>query len=168
MLPCLLPPSCFRRPRFPCDCCPPLPIPLGTTHSGFVALSTRVRLILVPRNHEPLGCFEDPSVPLARGICCNGPRGGLNSNTNEQCSVDPSVARNTLRPSTRHLCQVYGRPPGLRPSPPVIVANMTPLGNRPLLCRATAPAKRSHHLRMVVSMLSHCVLLSAFAYERVV
>ena len=30
-VPCLLFPSCFRQPLFPYDCCPPLPIPVGTS-----------------------------------------------------------------------------------------------------------------------------------------
>ena len=77
------------------------------------------------------------------------------------------MARNALRSSTKHLCRVFGCPPGLRPSPPVIIANITRLGNHPLLCRTTAPAKKSRRLRLVVSMLSHRVFLSAFAYERV-
>ena len=59
-------------------------------------------------------------------------------------------------------------PPGLGSSPPVIIANITRLGERPAFCRATAPAKKSRRLRMVVSMLSHHVFLRAFAYEGVV
>ena len=35
--------------------------------------------------------------------------------TNLECSVDPLVASNALRPSDRHLCQLFGFPPGLRP-----------------------------------------------------
>ena len=74
--------------------------------------------------HEPLDCFEDPPGPLARLLCCSGPHRGLKTpNTNLECSVDPFVALNTLsvRSSTRHLCQVFHCPPGLRPSPPAIV-----------------------------------------------
>ena len=42
-----------------------------------------------------------------------------------------------------------------------------PPGQSSIVCRATAPAKKSRRLRMVVSMLSHR-LLEAFTYERVV
>ena len=38
-----------------------------------------LRLILVPRDREPFGCFEDPPVPLANRLCCSGPQRGLNS-----------------------------------------------------------------------------------------
>ena len=52
---------------------PPFPrIPLGTTHSGCVTFSTKIRFILVQLNHEPLDCFENPPVPLARIRGCNG------------------------------------------------------------------------------------------------
>lgn len=68
----------------------------------------------------------------------------------------------------RTLCQVFDCPLGIGPSPPVIVAKITRLGNRPSLSRATAPATRSRPLRMVHPMLSHRrVLLRTFAYERV-
>ena len=57
-------------------------------------------------------------------------------------------------------------PPGLEFSPSAVVSNMTRLGNRSMLCRATALSKKSHHLRMVVLMLSQHVTLRAFAYDR--
>lgn len=58
---------------------PPLPIPLYTAPNGCVALSTQVRLILVPPGHEPFSGVEDSPVPLARLRCCNGPHRGLYS-----------------------------------------------------------------------------------------
>ena len=69
-------------------------------------------------------------------------------------SVDPPSARNSLRSSTMQLCQILNCPPSLRFSPPAIVPNITRLGNRSLLYRATASAKKSRRLRMVVSMYS--------------
>ena len=75
-------------------------------------------------------------------------------NTTGECSVDPSMGRNSLRSSTMHLCQVSNCPPGLGFSPPAIVSNITRLGNRSMLYRATPTAKKSRRLRMVVSMLS--------------
>ena len=77
-------------------------------------------------------------------------------NTNGECSVDPSVAP-ALRSSTRLLRQVFDCPPGLGPSPPVIVANITRLGIRPLFWYAMASAMESRRLRVIVSMLSHRV-----------
>ena len=85
--------------------------------------------------------------------------------TNLECSVGPLAASNVQR-SSRHICQLFDCPPGLRSSPPTF-PSITRLGDRPCFCRATAPAKKSRRLRMVVSMLSHCVLLRAFAHERV-
>ena len=79
-----------------------------------------------------------------------------------------SVARNTPRSSTSHLRQVFDCPPSLGPTPPVIVSNITRLGNLLSVRRATVPAKKSRHSQMVVSTPSHRVLLSAFEYERVV
>ena len=58
-----------------------------------------------------------------------------------------------------HLYQVLHCPPGLGFSPPAIVPNNIRLGNHSLLCRATPPAKKSHRLRIVVSMLSQRVSL---------
>ena len=60
----------------------------------------------------------------------------------------------TLRWLKTPMYQVFSCKPGLRPSPPVIAANISRLGNRPLCYRATAPAKkslRSLRLRMVVA-----------------
>ena len=79
---------------------------------------------------------------------------------NTECSVDPSVASNALRSSSRHLCQLFGCPPGLRPCPQVIFPSITRLGDCPSLCRVTAPAK-NRRLQMVVSMVSHRVFLRA-------
>ena len=61
-----------------------------------------------------------------------------------------------------HLCHVLTCPPGFEFSPPAIVPNITRLGNRSLLYRATAPSKKSRRLRMVVSMLSQRVILRAW------
>lgn len=47
---------------------------------------TRLRLVCIPPNHKPLGCFEEPPIPLARLRCCNGPHRGLNSNHQRGCS----------------------------------------------------------------------------------
>ena len=80
-------------------------------------------------------------------------------NTNGECSVDPSVARSTLRPSTTYFCQALGCQPGLRPLPPFKVAIITRLGDDPLLSRAAAPLKNSRRLRKFLSMLSHRCLL---------
>ena len=77
--------------------------------------------------------------------------------TNLECSVDPSVASNALRSSSRPLCQLFGYRPGLRPSPRVIFPSMTRLGNRPSFCRASAPAKKSRRLRMIIALAS-CLL----------
>ena len=170
MLPFLLSLSCFRQPWFPYDfVAPPLLIRLGTTHSGCVALSTRIRFTLVLLNHDPVGCVEDPPVALARLLCCNLPHRGLISKHQRAVFRGPfcgSKHHSSTININEHLCQAFGCPPGLRPSPPVIVANITRLGNRPLLWRATAPAK-SRRLRMALSMLSYRVFLSAFAYETV-
>ena len=58
-------------------------------------------------------------------------------NNNGQSFVDPS--RNTQRFSTinTHLCDVFSCPPDLRPSPPVILVNITRLGNlqKPYIAR---------------------------------
>ena len=75
-----------------------------------------------------------------------------------ECSVNPSVAWDSLRSSTLHLCQVLNCRPGFGFSPPPIVPNISLLGNHPLLCHVTAPAKTSRRLRMFVSMPSERVI----------
>ena len=55
-----------HSPRWLEESALPASIPLGTTHHGCMALSTQLCLILVPLDHEPFGCLEDPSVPFAR------------------------------------------------------------------------------------------------------
>ena len=167
-LPCLPSPSCSRQPRFPCDCYPPPPIPLGTTRSVCVAIPAQCRLILMPLRHEAFCCFEDSAIPLARLLSCNGPHPGLHPKKQLGVFRGPLVASNALRSSSRHVCQLFDCSPGLRPSPPVIFPSITRLGNRPSFCRATPPLKKSRRLRMAVSMLSHRVFLRAFAYEWVV
>ena len=82
--------------------------------------------------------------------------------------MNPPAARMILRSPTRDSRHVFDCPPGPEPTPPVIFPNITQLGNRPLFCHATAPAKKSWRIRMVVSMLSHSVFLRDVAYERVV
>ena len=175
MLPCLPSPSYFRPPRFPfySSCSPPprlplvgfrstppvtppFPIPLDTTHGGCAALPTPRCLILVPPHHGPLGCFED----LPRLFASVDHRVVSTPNTKGASSVDPSVARNSLRSSTMHPRQVYNSPLGLGFSPPAIVPNIARLGSLSLLCRATAPEKKSRRLRMVVWMLSQRVIMS--------
>ena len=86
-------------------------------------------------------------------------------NTKGTLSVDPSVARNSLRLSIRHWAQFFsGRPsPGF--SPPAIFPNITRRVGRSLCVRCTAPAKRRRRLRMVVSALSQCAFLRAVAYD---
>ena len=125
---------------------PHLPVALGTTRSGCVAIPAQCRLNLMPRSHEAFCCLQDLAIALARIICCNCAHLGLHPRTNLECSVDPSVAPNALRLSRRHLCQLFGCPPGLRPSPPVIFPSITRLGNRPSFCRATPPATISRRL----------------------
>ncbi|CAN0356244.1 unnamed protein product, partial [Laminaria digitata] len=58
-------------------------------------------------------------------------------NTKGERSVDPSVAQNALRSSTRHLCHVFHCRPGLGFSPPAIVPKITRRGSRPSFCRST-------------------------------
>ena len=48
------------------------------------------------------------------------------------------------------LSQLLGGPPGPRFFPPAVCANIIPLGNRPLCCRTTAPAKKSRCFWIVV------------------
>ena len=69
MLPCLLSLSCFRQPLFHYDCSSPLLIPLGTPHSGYVALSTRIRFILMPPNYEYRGVYRVPLFKQSVRLC---------------------------------------------------------------------------------------------------
>ena len=77
--------------------------------------------------------------------------------------------RGSLRGSKHsQVVNIYAKsrfPPGLGPSPPVTIANITQLGIQPPFCRG---AKKSRHLRMAVSMFSHYICLRAFTYEGVV
>ena len=118
-------------------------------------------------HHGPFGCFKDPPVPLPRLFAAVDHSAVSTPNTKGASSGNLSVARISLRSSTMHLCRVLNYPPGLGFFPPAIVPNITQLGNRSLLRRATPPAKKNRLLRMVVSMFSQRVILRAFAYERV-
>ena len=42
-----------------------------------VAIPAQSRLILMPLSHKSFCCFEDPAIPLARLLRCNGPHLGL-------------------------------------------------------------------------------------------
>ena len=76
------------------------PIPLDTTHGGCAALSTQPCLVLSPLHHESFGCApRNPRyhVPVIiapvdhSAVSTPDPKG--------ECSVDPSVARDSLRSS---------------------------------------------------------------------
>ena len=86
-------------------------------------------------------------------------------NSKGELSVDPSVAPNTLRSSTRHWALLFsGRSrPGFTPA--AIVPNITRWVSHSLLVRCTAPAKTRRRLRIVVQTLSHCAFLRALAYD---
>ena len=86
-------------------------------------------------------------------------------NTKGTLFVDPSVARNTLRSSTRHGARFFSGRPGSGFSPPAIVPNITRRVNRSLCVHCRVPANRRRRLRMVVSTLSHCGFLRALAYD---
>ena len=79
--------------------------------------------------------------------------------------MDPSVARNTLRSSTRHWAQFFSGRPGPGFSPPAIVPNVIRRISRSLCLRCTPPAKGRRRLRMLVSTLSHCAFVRALAYD---
>ena len=86
-------------------------------------------------------------------------------NTEEgELSVHPSVARNTLRLSTRYWARFFSGLPGPGFSPPAIVPNITRRVGRSWCVRCTPPAKRRRRL-LVVSTLSHCAFLRALAYD---
>lgn len=74
------------------------------------------------------------------------------------------MARDTLKSSTTHVCQVFdiSRGPGF--SPQAIAANTT----RPFSYRSTAPANKDHRVLTGCSTLSHGGFAEAFVYDRVV
>ena len=69
-------------------------------------------------------------------------------NTKGTVSVDPSVARTTLRSSTRHRAQFFSGPPDPGFCPSAIVPNITQRVSRLWCVRCTAPAKRYNTLYM--------------------
>ena len=82
LLACLPSPSCFRQPRFPYDCCPPLPHLLGRHPSrmrgAFYSISSHPRATwpwTVWKLRGPPGTTCPPSF-------CNGPQRDLNSEHN--------------------------------------------------------------------------------------
>ena len=89
--------------------------------------------------------LQGPPVPLPRLFTAVGHSAASTPNTEGERSLDPSVARNSVRSSTTHLCQVLNCPPGLGFSPPAIVPNTTRLENRSLclprhgLCKKEPP-----------------------------
>ena len=89
-------------------------------------------------------------------------------NTKGTLSVDPSVARNHVRSSTRHWGQIFSGRPGPGFAPPAIVPIIPRGVGRPLFFRRTAPANRRRLLRMVVSTLSHCAFFRVLAYDELV
>ena len=96
---------------------PPLPIPLGATHDGCVALLTIFRPILVSPDHEPARSQLHTAT------------GGV-----------PWTPRwlETLRDRQLNARLLPGSLSSL-----VVVANITRLGNRPSCCRATPPPPQS-------------------------
>ena len=164
---CHLPPALVNR-VFHATVTPPPPIPLGTARIGCVAVPAQSRLVVMPLIHEAFCTSRTGRYHLSAFLAATVHTSASTRKTNLDCSVDPLVASTASRSSSRHLYQLFGCPPGPRPSPTVIFLSITRLGNRPTFCRATPPATKSRRLRMVVSMLSHRVFLRAFAYERVV
>ena len=77
-------------------------------------------------------------------------------------SVDPAVARNTLRSSNRHWAKFFSGRPGPVFSPPALVPNITRRVSRSLRVRCTAPANRRRRLRMVVLFQLLCVFIFSF------
>ena len=75
--------STFRPPGFPLysSCCPPPPIPLGTTHNGCTAVPSLICLIFVAHDHEPSGRLVDRPVPLTPISSCSGPQRDLKVNS---------------------------------------------------------------------------------------
>ena len=149
--------SAFVNRVFPSTVTSSLPFSLGPTRSGCVAISAQCSAASkTPRYHLPAFLPAMVQAPVSTPI------------PNLECSVDPLVASNDLRPSSRHLCQLFGCPRGLRPAPPVIFPSIIRLRNRPSFCRATTPEKKSRRLRNFVLTLSHRVFLTAFVNERAV
>ena len=64
---------------------------------------------------------------------------------NLKCCGDLLVASNALRLSSKHLCQLFGCPPGLWSSPPVIFPSFIRLRSRPsfLSCHGAREEMRS-------------------------
>ena len=73
------------------------PITLGTTHGGCAALPAKLYLIVVPPLHKPFGYFKDPPVPLPAVSTAIDHSAVSTPNTTEECSVHPSIARNSLK-----------------------------------------------------------------------
>ena len=85
----------------------PSPLPAWTPPKQRVrGASTQLRLILVPPDQEPFGCFKHPSVPLARLLCCNERHRG------EQLQIEGGVFRGPLG-GFKPLRQVFDSPPGV-------------------------------------------------------
>ena len=106
--------------------------------SHFFPTSRYVYLLRVPSS------VQQPSATLEKYvfyITCSFCLCRLYPTHKGMLSVDPSVARNTLRSSTRHLAQLFSGRPGPGFSPPAIVPNITRRGSRSLYVRCAAPAK---------------------------
>ena len=72
--------------------------------------------------------------------------------------MDPSVARNTLRLSTRHWAQFFSGRPGHGLSPPAVVPNITRRVSRSSCVRCTAPAKETPLADGRLNALALCLL----------
>ena len=86
-------------------------------------------------------------------------------NTIGTLSVEPSVAVNTMRSSTRHWAKFFSGRPGPGFSPPTNVPNIIRKVSHSLCVRCAAPANMRRGLLMAVSTLSHCAFLRALAYD---
>ena len=118
---------------------------------------------MLPR-HETFHRFDDsPNFPPS--LAAVGRSTVSTPNTKGTLSAHPSVARNTLRSSTKHWVQFYSGRLGPGFSPPAIVPDITRRVSRSLCVRCTAPANRRRRLRMVVSTLSHGAFVRALAYD---
>ena len=125
-----------------------------------MTLSTKLGLTLVPLDHEPLGCFEDPPVPHARLLCCNDPHWGLYSKHQRGMCRRPPGGSKRLEVLQRGICAkvLAARPvsgpfhrSSSQPSPDWVIA----------LCVAARrpPQRRAPVLQMAVAdALASCLL----------
>ena len=144
---------------------PPSPVPVRLPLLLTSSAAWRSQLLSrhrMPRRHEIAPPLQrPPSTHLPPFLAAVGHNAVSPPDNKGERSVDPSVARNTLKSSDRDWARLFLDRPGPAFSRPTTVPNITRRVSCSFFVRCTAPAKRRRRLRVIVSTLSDLLLVES-------